>query len=86
MFPHNLDLAVEDMVIVKNISELLNKIGFNIREFSGNTIVIDAIPVDVKVGREGQVILDIIDYYKENFYQFSRLFFESVTPDFQFLA
>ena len=25
-----------------------------------------AIPVDVKVGREAQVILDIIDYYKEN--------------------
>jgi len=66
LFPHTLDLSVEDMVVVKNISELLNKIGFNFREFSGNTIVIDAIPVDVKVGREGQIILDIIDYYKEN--------------------
>ncbi len=66
LFPHTLDLAVEDMVVVKNLSELLNSIGFNIREFSGNTVVIDAIPVDVKVGREGQIILDIIDYYKEN--------------------
>jgi len=66
LFPHTLDLSVEDMVVVKNISELLNKIGFNFREFSGNTIVIDAIPVEVKVGREGQIILDIIDYYKEN--------------------
>jgi DNA mismatch repair protein MutL len=66
LFPHTLNLAVEDLMIIKNISELLNKIGFNFREFSGNTIVIDAIPVDVKVGREGQIILDIIDYYKEN--------------------
>ena len=66
LFPHTLDLSVEDMVVVKNISELLHSIGFNIREFSGNTIVIDAIPVDVKVGREGQIVLDIIDYYKEN--------------------
>ena len=66
LFPHTLNLAVEDLLIIKNISELLNKIGFNIREFSGNTIVINAIPVDVKVGREGQIILDIIDYYKEN--------------------
>jgi DNA mismatch repair protein MutL len=66
LFPHTLNLAVEDLLIIKNISELLNKIGFNIREFSGNTIVIDAIPVDVKVGREGQIVLDIIDYYKEN--------------------
>ena len=66
LFPHSLTLAVEDLMIIKNISELLNKIGFNIREFSGNTIIIDSIPVDVKVGREGQIILDIIDYYKEN--------------------
>jgi DNA mismatch repair protein MutL len=28
--------------------------------------VIEALPVDVKIGREGQVLLDIIDYHKES--------------------
>lgn len=66
LFPQSLKLAVEDALIIKDLRDLLHKIGFNIREFSGNTIIIDAIPTDVKVGREGQIILDIIDYYKEN--------------------
>ena len=43
----------------------------------GNSIVIDAIPVDVKVGREAQIVLDILDYYKDNqdrnFDPFNRL-------------
>jgi len=66
LFPHTLALTTEDLLFVKDINDLLQNIGFNICEFSGNTIVIDAIPSDVKVGKEGQVILDIIDYYKEN--------------------
>lgn len=66
LFPQTLTLSVEDALIIKDIKELLQKIGFNIREFSGNTIVIDAIPSDVKVGREGQIVLDMIDYFKEN--------------------
>ncbi len=66
LFPQSLTLPVEDSIIIKEIKDMLQKIGFNIREFSGSTIVIDAIPSDVKVGREGQIILDIIDYYKEN--------------------
>jgi DNA mismatch repair protein MutL len=66
LFPQTITLSVEDFVKLKEIVHLLNKIGFVIRIFSGSTIVIDAIPVDVKVGREAQVLLDIIDYYNEN--------------------
>jgi DNA mismatch repair protein MutL len=66
LFPQTITLSVDDFVKFKDIVHLLNKIGFVIRIFSGTTIVIDAIPVDVKVGREAQVLLDIIDYYKQN--------------------
>jgi len=63
LFPHKMTLNYDDFLIFKEIYELLNKIGFSIRIFSGNTIVIEAMPADVKVGRESQIILDIIDYY-----------------------
>jgi DNA mismatch repair protein MutL len=66
LFPQTITLQMDDFVIFKEIDELFDKIGFSIRIFSGTTIVIDAIPIDVKSGREGQVVLDIIDYYKEN--------------------
>ncbi len=64
LFPQKLTLNYEDFMIFKEIKDVLNKIGFSIKVFSGTTIVIEAMPSDVKVGRESQILLDIIDYYK----------------------
>jgi DNA mismatch repair protein MutL len=66
LFPQTLVLPMDDYLRFKEIKPLLEKIGFGIRLFSGSTIVIDAIPIDVKMGREAQIITDIIDYYKEH--------------------
>ncbi len=64
LFPQKLNLNYEDIEVLKDIHDVLNKMGFSIKMFSGNTIVIEAMPTDVKVGRESQILLDIIDYYK----------------------
>jgi DNA mismatch repair protein MutL len=66
LFPQTLDLALEDYLIYKDIAGWLEKIGFSITELSGRTIVIEAIPADVKVGHESKILLQIIDYYREN--------------------
>ena len=66
LFPQTITLSVDDFMKFKEVLHLLNKIGFALRIFSGTTIIIDAIPVDVKIGREAQILLDIIDYYKDN--------------------
>jgi DNA mismatch repair protein MutL len=66
LFPQTLTLAVDDFLLLEDFLPLLEKVGFSIRIFSGRSIVIDAIPLDVKIGREAQILLDIIDYYKEN--------------------
>jgi DNA mismatch repair protein MutL len=66
LFPQTITLTMDDFLILKSILPMINNIGFGIKVFSGTTIVIEAIPTDVKLGREAQVIMDIIDYYKEN--------------------
>lgn len=66
LFPQTVTLTVDDSQIFSEIKPVLEAIGFSLREFSGNSIVIDAIPSDVKVGRETQIVLDMIDYYREN--------------------
>lgn len=63
LFPQKLNLNYEDFMVFKDIKDVLNKLGFSIKIFSGNTIIIEAMPSDVKVGRESQILLDIIDYY-----------------------
>ncbi len=64
LFPQKITLALDDFLVFKDINSYLEKIGFLIRVFSGNTIVIEEMPADVKIGRESQILLDIIDYYK----------------------
>ncbi|MGD9899024.1 MAG: DNA mismatch repair endonuclease MutL [Calditrichaceae bacterium] len=64
LFPQKITLAYDDFLVFKDIYQVLNKIGFSIKVFSGTSIVIEAMPADVKVGRESQILLDIIDYYR----------------------
>ncbi len=66
LFPQTLELVLEDYLIFDDIKDWLSRIGFAITELSGRTILIEAIPADVKVGYEGKILLEIIDYYREN--------------------
>lgn len=66
LFPQTLDLALEDYLIFSESKEWLEKIGFSINELSGRTVVIEAIPADVKVGHESKILIQILDYYREN--------------------
>ncbi|RMD63423.1 hypothetical protein D6833_05670, partial [Candidatus Parcubacteria bacterium] len=66
LFPQTLDLSLEDYLMYSDLKTWLEKIGFSITELSGRTILIEAIPADVKVGYEGKILLEILDYYREN--------------------
>jgi DNA mismatch repair protein MutL len=45
----------------------LTKLGFDLKFFSKNTVVIDGVPSDVKIGTETDVLSDILDEYRKNF-------------------
>jgi len=66
LFPHKMTLSPDDFAVFRDISEALTRFGFSITVFSGTSIVIEAMPVDVKIGRESQILLDIIDYYRNH--------------------
>lgn len=66
LFPHTMELALEDYLVYSDIREWLQRIGFRINPLSGRTIVLEAIPADVRVGNEGRILIDIIDFYREN--------------------
>jgi DNA mismatch repair protein MutL len=64
LFPQKITLALDDFLTFNEIYLILKKIGFTITVFSGNTIIIEEMPSDVKIGRESQILMDIIDFYK----------------------
>jgi len=66
LFPQTLELALEDYLLYSEMKSWLYDIGFLITDLSGRTVLIESIPADVKVGYEGKILLEIIDYYREN--------------------
>lgn len=65
LFPHTLDLSAADFELLKTIQDDMVKLGFSLKFFSGRTVVIDAVPSDVKQGSEQKILQDILNQYRE---------------------
>ena len=66
LFPETIKFTHEEYLLLPDILPYLNKIGFVIREFEENTIIIEGIPSDMQVGKEIVVIREIIAKYSKS--------------------
>ncbi len=66
LFPQTVEFFPDDFLILTEIFPYLERIGFGLKEFGKNTVVIEAVPVNVKTGREKDLLQEIIEEYKEN--------------------
>jgi DNA mismatch repair protein MutL len=66
LFPYTLEFTAGDAALVKVLNEDLVKLGFQLKVFGQNTIIVEGIPPDVKPGREEGILQEVIDLYKEN--------------------
>ncbi len=66
LFPKTAELDPARFAILKEIHPALTKLGFSIKFFSKNTIVIEGVPDDVKNGLEEKVLSQLIDEYSES--------------------
>ena len=66
LFSQTIQLDPADYQLVKELEPHLTKLGFAIKFFSKNVIVIDGVPGDIKVGTEVEAFQGILDEYKKN--------------------
>lgn len=66
LFPHTVELNASDYSLVKELAPHLEKIGFDIKLFGKNTVVIEGIPADVRIGNEAKILQDVLDEFKNN--------------------
>ena len=66
LFPVSLELKPDDFSILLDILPSLQKLGFSMREFGKNTIVLEAVPSNIQRLSEEKIILEILDDYKKN--------------------
>jgi DNA mismatch repair protein MutL len=66
LFPVSLELKPDDFSILLDILPSLQKLGFSMREFGKNTVVLEAVPSNIQRLSEEKIILEILDDYKKN--------------------
>lgn len=66
LFAQTIQVDPADYQLLKDIEPYLIKLGFELKFFSKNTIVIAGVPSDVKVGREIETLQSIIYDYRTN--------------------
>jgi DNA mismatch repair protein MutL len=67
LFPRTIELPPADAVILRDILDEINLLGFDIAEFGGNTFVIHGKPADLPISAdEGALVEKMIDQYRNN--------------------
>ncbi len=66
LFPQTLSLQPDEYSNLLNIIPYLEKIGFKLREFGKNSVIIEGVPIDVNWGSEKEVISEILEKYMHN--------------------
>lgn len=65
LFPQTVQLTASDYSLVKELVPHLEKIGFDLKMFGKNTVVIEGIPADVRVGSEAEILQNVLDEFKQ---------------------
>lgn len=66
LFPKTLQLDPGKFQVLKEINPFLQRLGFDIKFFGKNTVVIDGVSDDILAGSEEKLLLEIIDEYVSN--------------------
>jgi DNA mismatch repair protein MutL len=66
LFPETVELSPSDYSLVKELLPDLERLGFDMKLFGKNTVVIDGIPGDVRIGNEKEILQELVDEYRNN--------------------
>ncbi len=66
LFPHTIEFTAGDFAIINLLKSDLEKLGFHLKIFGKNTVLLEAVPEDIKPGSEQNILQEIVDLYKEN--------------------
>jgi DNA mismatch repair protein MutL len=65
IFPQTLELSPVDYETVTELHPYLEKIGFQVKLFGKQTVVVEGVPPDVKPGHEATIFQEVLEEYKD---------------------
>jgi DNA mismatch repair protein MutL len=65
MFPVTLKVTPADYSLLSGMIREFELVGFSLKPFGKDAIVIDGVPPEVKVGAEGKILEELLQQYRE---------------------
>ncbi len=65
LFPQTIEMSPADAVLVKELMPLLENLGFLLKMFGSNTVILEGVPMDIRPGDETTILADVIGLFKE---------------------
>ena len=65
LFPHTIQLVPGDYALLMDLLPHCEQLGFIIKPFGKNTIVVEGVPPDLKADRSSKIVEDLLTLYKE---------------------
>jgi len=66
LFPQTVELSPGDFALASELLDDLMRLGFDIQVFGKNTLLVNGIPADVRIGHEAGILRDLLDEYKDD--------------------
>ena len=67
MFPKTLELPAADALLLRELLDEVNRLGFEVTEFGGNSFVVHGLPADLSSGQSEENLLErLLSQYKAN--------------------
>ncbi|MCR4438830.1 MAG: DNA mismatch repair endonuclease MutL [bacterium] len=66
LFPQTVQLSAEDYDLLMEMLPFLEMLGFLIRSFGKQTVVVEGVPSGYRGGDEARLLVEVIDEYREN--------------------
>jgi DNA mismatch repair protein MutL len=64
LFPQVVELSAEDYSLLLDIMPFLERIGFIVKSFGKNTVVVEGVPSGLRISDDEKILLDILDEFK----------------------
>ncbi len=66
LFPQTIEFTGEEFAVVEQLLPLVEKLGFVVKVFGSRTVVVEAVPADVRLGNEQRILAEMIANYRQN--------------------
>ncbi len=65
LFPQTIEMSPSDAALVRELTPLLENLGFLLKMFGPHTVILEGVPMDIRPGDETTILRDVIGLFKE---------------------